>query len=101
MAQTEVEKKTQIVDSHLVSIRCKYYGPTNTLGSRISVSRWDSPTWGKDPNRITVQWDHALNPNENYVNAVHDYVVKAGWGGQWSVARVPDGAVAVWSGEVA
>lgn len=63
------------------------------------MARWDGPTWGKDPNRLTVGWDDALNPSENYRQAVAWYLSRAEWSGKWAVSRVPDGAVAVWAGE--
>ena len=77
-------------------IRCKYYGPTNTRGSRIRVSRFDPPAAGSDPNRVSVGWDHSLGLVPNYVAAVQAYLDRAGWSGSWAVSTVTDGAVAVY-----
>lgn len=83
------------IESGRAVIRCRYYGPTDHRGSRIRVSRFDS--WnGADPNRMTVSWDHALNPIENYVAAVQKYIDRADWSGTWVVSTIPDGAVAMW-----
>lgn len=97
--ETTNETTSVTMDSFRVAIRCRYYGPTTHRGSRITVARWDGPTWGKDPNRLTVGWDDALNPSENYRQAVAWYLSRAEWSGKWAVSRVPDGAVAVWAGE--
>lgn len=97
--ETTNTRQAQTIDSYRVAIRCRYYGPTLRLPSRIVVARWDSPTWGKDPNRLTVGWDDALNIGENYQKAVQKYLERAEWSGTWAVSRVPDGAVAVWAGE--
>ena len=83
------------VESGRAVIRCRFYGPTNTRGSRIGVRRFDPPCAGNDPNRITVSWDHALSLTENYVAAVQQYVTRAGWGGTWAVSTCDSGAVAV------
>lgn len=81
------------VESGRAVLRCRYWGPTNTRGSRIRVMRFDA---GRDPNGITVDWDHALNLTGNYVSAVQAYLDRAGWGGTWAVSTVTDGAVAVY-----
>lgn len=81
----------KVSESHRATIRCKYLGNSG----RISVARYESTTWGKDPNRIMVAWDYSLDPSDNYVEAVRQYVERADWGGHWVVSRVTDGAVAV------
>ena len=82
----EAKKACKVSESHRVAVRCKYLGPTNHLGSRISVQRYEGATWGKDPNRLIVSWDYALNIGENYAEAVRQYVEKANWGGQWATS---------------
>lgn len=84
------------VESGRAVIRCRFYGPTNTRGSRIGVRRFEPPVAGNDPNRITVSWNHALGLTENYVAAVQEYVTRAGWAGSWIVSTITDGAVAVY-----
>ena len=91
----ETKKTCNVNESHRVAVRCKYLGPTNHLGSRISVQRYEGATWGKDPNRLIISWDYALNIGENYAEAVRQYVEKANWGGQWVTSNITDGAVAV------
>lgn len=93
--EMETKKTCNVSESHRVAVRCKYLGPTNHLGSRISVQRYEGATWGKDPNRLIISWDYALNIGENYAEAVRQYVEKANWGGQWVTSNITDGAVAV------
>jgi hypothetical protein len=82
------------IESGRVAIRCWFYGPTDSRGSRVRVARMDCVP-SADPNRITVGWDHGVNPSENYRLAVAEYVQRAGWFGSWSVGGTIDGAVAV------
>jgi len=91
----ETKKLCKVDESQRVTVKCKYLGPTNHLGSRISVQRYEGSTFGKDPNRLTISWDYALNIGENYAEAVRQYVEKANWGGHWVVSTITDGAVAV------
>lgn len=79
-------------------MRVRYYGPTNTRGSRLRVSRFEWAGAGLDPNRITLEWDYALGHTENYVCAVREYVTRAGWDGEWIVSTCDGGAVAVYGG---
>lgn len=97
--ETETEK-AKVTESYRTVIRCKWYGPTNHRGSRISVERYEANTYGKDPNRITVGWDYSLNIGENYAQAVRQYLDGAGWGGHWRIGTITDGAVAVWVGHL-
>lgn len=84
-----------VIETWTAAIRCRYLGPTNHRGTRIAVSRFDGAGWGRDPQRITVGWDHAMNPGENYAAAVREYVDRAGWSGEWLVSTCDGGAVAV------
>lgn len=79
-------------------IRARFYGPTNRSQASIRVARFDSPTAGRDPNRISVSWDYGVNVPENYVRAVREYVTRAGWDGEWIVSTCDGGAVAVYAG---
>lgn len=87
-----------VVESWKAVIRCKYHGPTNHRGTRITVSRFDGSGWGKDPNRLTVEWDYSLNAGENYAAAVRQYLEQAGWSGTWITGQCDGGAVAVYGG---
>ncbi len=44
------------------AIRTKYHGPTNSRGSRVTASC--------ERGKLTVSWDHALNPENNHRRAV-------------------------------
>jgi hypothetical protein len=58
----------------MVAIITKFLGPTNSRGSRILVKS-DA---GK-VSRITVSWDHALNPEDNHLAAAQEYVKRNEW----------------------
>jgi hypothetical protein len=81
-------------------LKCKYLGPTNSHGTRISVQRYESGR-GKDPQRIVVSWDYGLEIADNYAQAVQTYLNEANWSGHWVTSTVTDGAVAVYVGAVA
>jgi len=88
--------KLAVSQSHRVALRCKYQGATNHKGSRITVSRYDNTSvYGKDPQRVTVSWNYALEVGENYAVAVELYLSRAEWGGHWVTSTITDGAVAV------
>jgi hypothetical protein len=87
-------------ESGRVSLICKYHCVTTHRGSRISVKRNDSPTYGKDPHAIIVSWDYALGVTENYTKAVQVYLDGAQWRGIWKVATTDNGAVAVFVTEL-
>lgn len=92
----ETETKSKVSGSHRATLRCKYLGNSG----RISVARYESPNWGKDPQRVMVAWDYALSTSGNYEQAVRTYVERAGWTGHWVVSTITDGAVAVYAGEL-
>jgi hypothetical protein len=92
------EKRIAVTESYRVTIQVKYHGPTTHRGSRITVSRWDSPTQGVDPQRITLKWDDSCSTGENYAQAVREYCIRAEWQGHWRIGSTPTGAVAVWVG---
>lgn len=54
------------------AISTKYYGPTNTRGSRIKAS--DS-----DNNNATVSYNYALNSEDNHIAAAMALCNKMGW----------------------
>ncbi len=43
------------------SIETKYFGPTNTKGSRIQVKT--------ESRKKVISWDHSLNSEQNHVQA--------------------------------
>ncbi len=87
--------KLEVQSSHRVTVKAKYLGATDHRGSRISVQRYENTTNGKDPNRIIVSWDYALELGENYAQAIKVYLDRSAWGGRWVVSTITDGAVAV------
>lgn len=66
------------------AIQTKYFGPTNTRGSRIKATCWLTS--------ITVSWDHSANSEENHAAAIealvcklnNDRIIKGG-SGLWEV----------------
>ena len=93
----ETKKVSKVTESGRVAIKCKYLPTTNHRGTRISVQRYESTVHGKDPQRIIVSWDYALDATDNYAEAVRQYVERANWGGHWFTSTITDGAVAVCS----
>lgn len=87
-------------ESGRVSLICKYLPVTNHRGSRITVQRNDSPVYGRDPHKLTVQWDYSVGVNANYVQAVQAYIDRAEWSGVWITSLTPNGAVAVYVSEL-
>lgn len=97
---TPPEAKFRVTESCRAVLRCKYLGPTDSRGTRIKVSQFESAglraVYGSDTNAVTVSWDDSLGVRENYANAVTVYLERAGWNGEWTVATCDGGAVAVY-----
>jgi hypothetical protein len=55
------------------AIRTRYYGPTNTRGSRIVASC--------EAGKVSMGYDHALNIEGNHAAAARLLVAKFGWPG--------------------
>ena len=86
---TETTTQYKVQRSYRTAIKAKWLPNTN----RISVSRLDGHE------RILVDWDNNLDGvNENYANAIQQYVERMDWSGVWIVGSTDDGAVAVWKG---
>jgi deoxyribodipyrimidine photolyase len=58
------------------AITTKYICPTNKRGSRISAKC--------NAGRIIIEWDDALDHEQNHVAAVQALIKKLGWKGQWA-----------------
>ena len=56
-------------------IETKYFGPSNTKGSRIKASAWAGS--------VTVGYDYALDTEDNHANAAMALAQKLGWGGDY------------------
>jgi hypothetical protein len=91
----ETVKVFKVQESGRVAIKCKFLA--SAKGRRIVVQRYESGAWGRDPLRLVISWNDALEIGENYAEAVRQYVERANWGGHWFTATCTDGAVAVCS----
>ena len=76
------------------AITTKYYGPTNTRGSRIVAT--DS-----DGNKATVGYDHALNSEGNHKEAAIALCDKMSWSGTLHGGHTKAGMVFVFEGSIA
>jgi len=56
------------------SIKTRYIGPTNSRGSRISVT--DDGGFNDNRRRLVIGWDYALNTNENHAAAASAWIEK-------------------------
>ncbi len=57
------------------AIRTRFYGPTDTRGSRIVADDGDG-------NRISESYDHALNSDDNHMGVAYLLMHKMNWSGQ-------------------
>lgn len=57
------------------AITTKYIGPTNFKGSRVKAI-WRNPSGGLT---VTLNWDYALNSEENHRAAAEALMAKYGW----------------------
>ena len=57
------------------AISTKYIGPTNFRGSRVRAS---APTGS-----LTIEWNHALNSEQNHAAAARAFAQKYSWHGRW------------------
>ncbi len=64
------------------AITTKYLGPTDYRGARVKAQA--------QAGAVTVNWDHALNPEANHRAAAMALASKYGWTGQWVVGALPD-----------
>lgn len=61
------------------AVKTTFHGATNYRGSRVSAERMDAkPSTGKRE-RVTIEWDHALNPSENHKAAARALLDRNGW----------------------
>ena len=57
------------------AIITKYFGPTNTRGSRVKATC--------EAGSITVAWDYALGIEDNHKAAARALISRLGWEGNW------------------
>lgn len=70
------------------AISTKFLGPTNYRGSRVrAVAQAGS---------VVVQWDHALNSEQNHDAAAKTLAEKFGWYGAWFGGGLERGNCYVW-----
>lgn len=66
------------------AITTRYFGPTNTKGSRIRVSCQAKTRF--------YPWNHALNQSANHMAAAKALATELGWNyGPWHGGELPDG----------
>jgi len=70
------------------AIVTKYIGPRYVRGSRIKATA--------SAGSVTLDWDHALNSDQNHLAAAQALVHKFGWGGTWHVGGLPNSTASVW-----
>jgi hypothetical protein len=68
------------------AITTKYHGPTNFKGSRVSAS-------AEGGHKLWMQWDDALNSNENHRAAATALATKMDWSGNWAAGWTEDACV--------
>jgi hypothetical protein len=88
--QVEPVRVCQVRQTHRVSLRGNYSAPNGR--GRITVSRADG---GRDPMRLVVSWNHALDVADNYAQAFNQYLARQNWGGSWVIGSTTHGYVAV------
>lgn len=71
------------------AITTKFFGPTNSNGSRIKAKA--------EAGSLIVHWDYSLNVDQNHDTAAKALAVKLGWDGAWFGGSTATGNVYVWS----
>jgi hypothetical protein len=85
-----------IYPSHMQSVETKYYGPTNTRGSRLRARA--------GAGSVSVPYDYALNLDGNHAAACEAFLRAKGWvpsqgegfRGKWVGGTLPNGTMC-WS----
>ena len=70
------------------AIRTKYYGPTNTRGSRIKVT---------DDDGNTKWYSYSYSAAEPHIVAAESFLKAMSWKGVWIAGHLPGGMVFVHS----
>lgn len=66
------------------AIITKYIGPTNVRGSRVKATA--------QAGSVTLEWDDALNRDDNHMAAAKALATKLGWDyGEFIAGTLPDG----------
>jgi hypothetical protein len=59
------------------AITTKYYGPTNTKGSKFVAEC--------EAGRIAIPYDYDLDSEENHIAAANALLAKLGWDDRWNI----------------
>jgi hypothetical protein len=70
-------------DTKMQAIVTRYHGPGNVRGTRVSATA--------AAGRIYLDWDHALNQDENHKLAARLFAQKYNWGGKWLCGVMANG----------
>lgn len=70
------------------AIKTKFLGPTNHRGARVVATDTDT-------NKITIDWDHELDAEENHREAARALIAEMNWFGAWVSGSLLDGYVHV------
>lgn len=73
------------------AIVTRYIGPTNTRGSRVKATA--------AAGSVTLEWDCALNLDNNHARAAQALCDKHGWTGRYVMGGTETGYVFVYVGE--
>lgn len=71
------------------SILTKFIAPTNTRVSRVKAvqSGWESDGVRRCAS-VTLEWDYALNANQNHIAAAEILAAQLGWRGRFVMASL-------------
>lgn len=67
-----------------VAIKTKFIGPSNTRGSRVKAETCDALR--EHRRSVTLEWDHALDGQDNHSRAAKALATKLDWDGEWHIA---------------
>lgn len=68
----------------MYAIETYFIGPTNHRGSRIAARVCEDGTgYGGKPRKLTLNWEHRLNPMQNHRAAAKALADRLGWAGVW------------------
>lgn len=70
------------------AISTKYIGPTNFRGSRVKA-------FAEGGSSNTLEWDDALNSEQNHMEAAKALAAKMNWSGTWQGGGTSSGYVFV------
>ncbi|AKU93387.1 hypothetical protein AKJ09_00051 [Labilithrix luteola] len=65
------------------AITTKFFGPTNSRGARVKATA--------QAGSVTIEWDYAIDSDENHTRAAIALCTKYGWRGQLHGGGMPDG----------